>query len=100
MSTSNENESKGMSVEELSKLYEIHDLKNCEIDETTGKIISYELCEPLVNGYGKGFKTYVFKDTKTVMLVSEDCPPNFMELLPYDQLCRILTDEQLHEISW
>jgi len=98
MSTSNVNESKGMSAEELSKFYEIHDVKNCEIDETTGQIISYELCKPLVNSYGKGCKTYVFKDTKTIMLVSEDSPPNIIELLPFDQLSRILTDEQLDEM--
>ena len=98
MSTSNENESKGMSAEELSKFYEIHDVKNCEIDETTGQIIKYDLCEPLVHSYGKGSITYVFKDTKTVMLVSEDSPQNIIELLPYDQLCRILTHEQLAEM--
>ena len=98
MSTSNENESKGMSAEELSKFYEIHDVKNCEIDETTGKIISYDLCEPLVNSYGKGSITYVFKDTKTIMLVSKDCPQNIMELLPFDQLGRIINQEQLDEM--
>ena len=73
-------------------------LKTSPVGEATGKIIKYDFCEPLVHSYGKGSKTYVFKDTKTIMLVSEDCPPNIIELLPYHQLCRILTDEQLEEI--
>ena len=79
-------------------LYEIQDVKNCVIDDTTGAIIEYELCEPLVNLYKLDVTTYLFKSTRTVMFVSEECPPNIIELLSLDELFRIFTEEEFYEM--
>jgi len=77
-------------------LYEIHDVKDCTKNKK-GEIISYTLCQPLVNHY-KSAKTMIFKGTNTVMVVSTDCPSNILELLSLNELRRIFTDEELFEI--
>jgi len=77
-------------------LYEIHDIKEFK-KNNMGEIISYTLCQPLVNGYNPA-KTMVFEKTNTVMTVTQECPSNILELLSYDELTRIFTNEELFEI--
>ena len=79
-------------------LYEIRSIQRVEFDEESNQITDFVLAEPMVNSYNKGANVKLFINTKKVIIMSNECPDNILDMLSLEELHELLTEKEYYDL--